>query len=75
MEIPLEYTAHLASGDVDNDNIDELVYTYTGDVLTVDQNSSIRIIDYQDSSYSSINRTIAFGNKHPVGNAGVTVET
>ncbi len=70
-----EYTAfHLASGDVDNDNIDELVYTYTGDVLTVDQNSSIRIIDYQDGSYSSISRTIAFGNKkHPVGNAGVTV--
>ncbi len=70
-----EYTAfHLASGDVDNDNIDELVYTYTGDVLTVDQNSSIRIIDYQDGSYSSISRTIGFGNKkHPVGNASVTV--
>jgi hypothetical protein len=70
-----EYTAfHLASGDADNDKIDELVYTYTKDVLTVDQESTIRIIDYKDGSYTSTGRTIGFGNnKHPVGNAGVTV--
>jgi hypothetical protein len=74
-----KYTAfHLATGDADNDKIDELVYTYTRDVLTVDEESYIGIIDYKDGAYtSSAGKVIKFGNgginEHPVGNAGVTV--
>ena len=74
-----QFTAiHLASGDADNDKTDELVYTHTRDLLTVDENTTMRIVDHKNGAYTpEASRTIKFGNneinEHLVGNAGVTV--
>jgi hypothetical protein len=68
---------HLASGDADNDKIDELIFTQTINVTSVDDCSYICIIDYKDGAYAPVSyKPIKFGNKKndsPVGNAGVTV--
>ena len=68
---------HLASGDADNDKIDELIFTQTINVTSVDDCSYICIIDYKDGAYTPVSyKPIKFGNKQndsPVGNAGATV--